>query len=329
MLRALRAAHLARTLPVIGLLASRSHYLDHLQPIWDCLPDNLKGRYQPPQSLRGNPAEQDDLILVASADDLQAVETKAVLVEHGAGQSYVGIDSASYGGGIDRDRVALFIVPNQQVADRNLARYPDAPNAVVGCPKLDKHHVRLGDARRIMPGNPLIGLTWHWPCKVCPETDTALPWYRPVLGSFAREFNVLGHAHPKWQGGLHHIYDLHQIPDTDDPDRILSECDVLVCDNSSLGAEFMSLDKPVVWLNSPEYRRDVDHGGRFWSWPGLQVDEPHQLSPAVRRTLIEGHNASWIGARHMATDRVYAHTDGTATARAVEAILDLYECTHA
>lgn len=311
----------------IGLLASRPHYLEHLAPIWAGLPDDLKGTYRPPETMGlRNTWPDPDVTLVASFEDMQYVTGPIIYVEHGAGQTYQGINVGNYSGGTGRDRCILFIVPNDTCADKNDAADPRTPNAVVGVPKLDSRHTAmLGQPLcRPMPEHPRVAVTFHWPCKVLPETDTALPYYREILPELGRTFDMLGHAHPRWLASLRHVYNLSDISYTSDPWRVLDEADILVADTTSLAYEFSSLGKPTVWLNTPEYRRDVHHGLRWWdNIPGVQVDSPDDLVQAIQIAHRQGQTMAWAEQRRDLTKQVYAHTDGTATARAIEAILNV------
>jgi hypothetical protein len=76
----------------------------------------------------------------------------------------------------------------------------------------------------------------------------------------------------------------------------------------------MSLGRKVVWLNHPEYRREVQHGGRFWTWPqraGVQIDRPESL---MQLDLAALERATW---------HPYAFADGHASERAVSALISI------
>ena len=96
-------------------------------------------------------------------------------------------------------------------------------------------------------------------------------------------------------------------------------------DNSSIGWEFLSLDRPVVWLNAPWYRRNVNYGLRFWDFAdaGVQVEEPHDLRFAITEALMDTNRAR----RREAVADIYAYTDGRASERAARAIEEWHDAS--
>ena len=97
----------------VHVYASRPHLWAHMAPIWDALPPEVRGgRYAP----RADAPWADErlprvppagLWMIAAASDSAHMHMvpRIVYVEHGAGQSYAGIDSASYSGGRGHERV--------------------------------------------------------------------------------------------------------------------------------------------------------------------------------------------------------------------------------
>lgn len=338
---------------MIDAYASAAHYVDHLRPIFDALPDGLRGTFWCPSDRTwGAPIglERRDpgrLVLVAGWIDAQAMAPSPLIyVEHGAGQSYDGdprsASNGSYAGGDDLERVELFIAPGEHVAARWIARYPSVRVAVVGCPKLDRWHdpARYSARTRDNPkpsvsgfasrnegaesGNPTVAVTFHWDCRLIPETTTAWRDYDRVLPQLVTDprWSVLGHGHPRLYRTIAQRWEQLHTPHTGSFDEILEHADLLVGDNTSALYEFASTGRPVLCVNASVYRRDIDHGLRFWSYPpGLEVDHPHQLIDGVARALADPPEARAI--RHAAVAHVYAHTDGSATRRTVQAIKEL------
>jgi CDP-glycerol glycerophosphotransferase len=111
---------------------------------------------------------------------------------------------------------------------------------------------------------------------------------------------------------------IHATPTLAD---VFDRADLLVADNTSAMYEFASLDRPVVAVNLPTYRRDVHHGMRFWNLvPGLQCDTPQDLPDVIAAALVDPPEAQAMRTR--AVDATYAHTDGGASERAASAILE-------
>lgn len=311
---------------MIHALASQPHYADHLAPVWAALPRELRGTFYD-RLPRVLPDGQ--LWLAASAiDSGRLTGRRVVLVEHGAGQSYQGdsasASSGSYSGGRGHEHVVLFVAPHQTVADRWQATYPATPVAVVGCPKLDRWH---REPRTGVPGSLTVAITFHWSCGLIPETQWAMPAYRPHLRHLSEALrgvgaSLVGHAHPRARRQLAPLWGRVGVPMVDDLAVLLDQADVLVADNTSALYEFASLDRPVVVLNAPWYRRDVEHGLRFWSAvPGVQVDHGDQLAHVVVEELA--NPARHSGMRAAAVAAAYAATDGHAAERAVTAILEV------
>lgn len=298
--------------------ATMRHYAAHLEPIWaSCGPRRRGVRTSHVTEL-----PRDGLVMVASYADLRLVgERPVVYVEHGAGQAYVPFAHPSYSGSSNPTfgKVRLFVCPNEQVAARWREAWPDIPAVAVGCPRMDVWHRDPGE-----PDRALIGWTWHWDCKVVPESRSALGHYLrhlgPVVGELRRAgYDVLGHGHPKWGGQLEPMWDKVGVRYTPDPDVLLRDCGSLIVDNSSMAYEFASLDRPVLSLNAPWYRREVEHGLRFWSLiPGMQCNEPGELASAAIRSADDHELARFQ--RRRVVGAVYGPADGDAGKRAAHAV---------
>lgn len=290
---------LERIMGKVAVRARRPHYRDHIQPVWDALPDDVK--WEGPWIQHGPPT-----LLVAGASDI-VHGRPYIYLEHGSGQSYLGVDRAAYSGGSHQDACSLFLCPNNEVASRWQARYPNTPTAIVGCPRLDRYHIGY------TPPPDTVAITFHWDCKVAPETRSAYPHYeagmREIVRSYRQQgWTVLGHAHPRYASKLRSVWEMLQVPWTDDP---LRDASVLVADNTSMIAEFLSCGRPVVALNAPWYRRDVHHGHRFWE---LDVTYANDTGEASQISLEDLPSP---------THHPYAFADGRASERAAQAIVDL------
>jgi CDP-glycerol glycerophosphotransferase (TagB/SpsB family) len=178
------------------------------------------------------------------------------------------------------------------------------------------------DTERLGVQENVLALTWHWDCGVCDETNTAFHHYRPrfnqiVMGLRREGIRVVGHAHPRIAKKAQWHYERHGI-EWWDHDQVLNEAAVLAVDNSSIGYEFASLGRPVLWLNAPQYRRSVHHGLRFWEYvPGVQIDGPEQFVAAALDCFHRDTMADW---RRHVSDLVYPARDGMAARRAAMAI---------
>lgn len=342
----------------IDAFASQPQYVEHIAPIWRGLPDEMRGTFQA-TGLAGHRANQlglqlgvlhrdrnaaTPLTIVASyLDEMYVRPRPVVLVEHGAGQSYghdaTGGHHPAYPGGSSRDAVCLFLCPNESTAQRWRDMYPDTPTAVVGCPYLDPWHQserlhEVGGYQKL----PVVVFSFHWDCAVVPECGSAFGYYQQELVRLSkmtaeeRGFHMVGHAHPR-ADEVKLFWRKWDVRYMDRFAEVLDYADCYVADNTSTLFEFASTGRPVVVLNCPEYRRDVEHGGRFWNWAtvGHQVDDPQYLLADVRTVArgVQGPDGVRLDeARRRVVEQVYAYTDGHATDRAVAAILQTYDEGH-
>jgi len=292
----------------MDFLASAPHYRDHLTPIAEEIGGTFVSRIEA--------SAGEGLIVVASARDLRTTKRPAIFVEHGTGQTYRGVKLAAYPGGDHRERVKLFICPSARVAAANRARYV-AQTAVVGCPKLDRF-------AGFTPTGTEVAIGFHWPCRVVPETYSAFGHYAEALSGLVSHFgSVVGTFHPRWGDSLLEPYRRSGIKIERRFEEVVKRASVFITDNSSAGWEAMALGIPVVWLNAPWYRKDVENGLRFWEWAnaGVQVDEPAGLVAGVELALEDPKPLQ--RRRREAVKAIYGEMDGKATHRAARAIEEM------
>lgn len=313
----------------IDVVASEPHYLKHMVPIWAALPEALRGNVHPlyDQGAAQRPP-MGRWALVAGWQDVAPLrgQCNMIYVEHGAGQTYVDRPhDPSYSGsrGQRHRGVVGYIAPSRTVADRW-----DKPAAAVGCPKMDEWLDK--PKGQLSSTQPTVEFAWHWDCSLVPETRSAWPHYAPWFDEIARRFtdqgfNVFQHQHPKWRrdekAPTHTPWGI-----CNSEEGIFRYGDILIVDNSSLAYEFALLGRPVICLNAPWYRRDVEHGLRFWSHvPGIQIDDPEELLSLNLWDLLndttQRGECLTQGAR--AVEHAYAYRDGSSSVRAAAFIASL------
>lgn len=243
-----------------------------------------------------------------------------VYVEHGAGQSYVGINhsvASYYSGGHSHRNVIGFICPNDDVAGRWNTAYPNIPTATVGSPRLDPWH--SGQRGRVE--DRTVAITFHWDAiftGVHATSSAFTHYYRELIDIISKwkadDWTILGHWHPRYPAVGEFWESIRKETGVEvvaNADEILDRASVLIADNTSMQADFLSLGRPVVWLNHPAYYLDQDHGGRFWVWPtygGQMVNSPQELQQLELDKLPP------------VTAHPYAKADGLASQRAASAI---------
>jgi len=332
----------------IDFYARQRHFIDHLVPIYRQIPLTNRGQFI---------VTTNELLNYAASIDVQAVRLssyldmitppelrgplvvasmafpikmltprrKLVLLNHGAGQSFADNRHVSYAGGKGRGLTYLFIEPGQHPAAKDAETYPGSKIAVVGCPKLDIWHLK---PRKKRSDPPVVAISFHWECKVAPETRSTLPHYKTIIPQLARwnrtgEVEILGHGHPTMWTMLRPLWQRYGIEPVANFEEVMERADVYVCDQMSTLYEFASLDRPVVVLNAPWYRRDIEHGLRFWECAnvGVNCDQPDDLIPSIQKALKD--TQAQKKKRYTAVKKVYKYTDGRAAERAAQAIMEV------
>lgn len=170
-----------------------------------------------------------------------------------------------------------------------------------------------------------VALTFHWDCPLVPETLSAWRHYDrhlPLLVQWARSEGVelLGHGHPRLWRRIVDRWQRLEVEPVERFDDVLDRAGLLCFDNTSAGFEFASCDRPVVVLDAPWYRRDVDHGGRFWQWAdvGVRTGDPSTLIESLERALTDDDEQR--ANRERVSAEVYCARDGLAAERAADEI---------
>lgn len=313
----------------IDAYASQSHFLDHMLPVWNKLPNRgtfygapeavaygkTKGVHikLAPEILRG-----ESPIMVAAVGDVRYVgyfRRPILLFNHGVGFSFG--EHPSYSGGKSwRCLVNVFFEPGVYPARRERAVYPNALVADLGCPKLDPLHLQKFT---VNTDNPVICFSTHWNCRVCPETMWAFDHYKAVLPELAKRYRLIGHAHPRARKEVFPYYRSIGIEPVENFDDVVQQADLYLAEGSSTIYEFASTDKPVLVLNIPMFRRHVNHGLRFWEYiPGVQCDSPGHIFPKIQEALED--NDPWKRIRRESVNIAYTYHDGHCAERYVDLI---------
>jgi hypothetical protein len=304
----------------IHAVGSRPNYWRHVRPIFKALPVELRGEVLDGTQPRTQRIDRDDVFLIGGYSDLAtAGGRRTIYIEHGAGQTYNGTrrhHRAHYPGGEHPDNVIGYICPNEIVAE-SWGR----PAIAVGCPALASVGSRRGG---------WIVVTFHFDAPfVSPEARSARPHYLDDLHhivTWVREEcwsnKVLGHAHPRDHRAAG-IWKMLDVPFEPDPDEALRKADLVLADNTSFAYEAAALGIPNVALNAPWYRREVEHGLRFWEHPpGLMVDDAWGLMKHEVTDWIDNEENHAI--RKRAVKRAYGETAFAGGARrAAKFIVDL------
>ena len=333
----------------LDFFARRAHYIDHLAPVWNALPPARRGRFHIAQELesyaqqelqepgleifKGGVPVGDNPILTAAYGDLNKVirnpDRRIITMEHGVTQGFGGAayPNATIG---NRDQVALALLPNGYVA-RRLHAVRATPCEVIGTPKMDgwenlnwiNDYPSFNSFPHEWPKKEItLAIAFHWGDRHAspPESGSAFEHYRRILPKLAARYHLIGHAHPLASPEYREAYERANIEYVGDFREVLQRADVYLNDLSSTMYEFLVTGKPVVILNAPWFRRDVQWGIRFWDYSdvGPMVEHPGELFDMIDRTLRD-YGAICAEARRQAVIDLYPYA-GHAAIRAVEVL---------
>lgn len=226
-----------------------------------------------------------EAIIVASRVDARAAWHQhglpIILLEHGAGQTYLLPDGTRVDGGGDTKpdpNIIAHLVPNRHAHQHTTHLYPNAAGHTVGSPWL--HHLQT--IRR----QPEPGLTVYMPHWNPPLTTAARgswPWAAPILRHLHDQgIRLAVSPHPRHNLNLtiHKATRNLNIP-TISHQHAIQQATAIITDNTSMGWETMALGIPTIWLQTPaaDTHWKTGHGLRY---PG-----PGYISIPLNRTQHE------------------------------------------
>jgi len=320
---------------MIDFIASQPQYIDHMLPVWKELPDQYRGQFQVMNNLFGylsargfnpSPIDRRDRrncpVLVCGLSDLARVShasRKIAFMEHGVG--ITPSRSAGYAGnGGLRERVDLFLAPNEYIRTKTANKLPTVAQVIIGTPKLDYLANKAWPER----GNPpTVAISFHWDgSRLSPEAGNALDYYRGILQDLNKQksFYLVGHGHPRIYSLLKQTYSRIGMASEPSFANILEMADLYIVDTSSTAYEFCLTGKPVILLNCPAYRKDISWGIRFWDYSdiGPQVERPEDLLSTIE--LMLNYDAFHLARAQMIKD-LYPHF-GNSAKIAAQALID-------
>ncbi len=315
-------------------VATQKQYAHHLIPIYKAMPKTARGLFHVPTPLHTwlknqgiepchlNTNKGTGPLVTAGICDIETATRRPIIyVEHGVGMQYANICFAHLPGGHDaRDRVNLFLSPSYRCGKIDQEAHPWAQVSIVGCPKMDKYFVTPNVPKP--PTTDYISFSTHWDWPLIPETRSAWPEYRWALKEAARSYKILGHAHPRWGDKIYEDFKGIGLIPCREPNEIFEKSMLHICDNSSLLYEFNLLNRPSVVINSKHYRKNVQHGLRFWDHiPGCMT-ENLSLVELIASSLAQKEETEKH--RKAIADLTYVN-HGTATQAAVSALLEWQE----
>lgn len=326
----------------LDFFARYTNHIDHIAPIWNHFPLDRRGTFYVTEKTAdyarqelgeivvfdGDLPYTDNPVLVSSHGDILRADRSGrkhiVHIEHGIGHGF-GTPPYPNGSGGARDRVSLFLAPNDYTA-RKMRAVRDVRVEVVGTPKMDSY---VGSLPAVLENrsDPLIAIGFHWGDKHSqpPESGSAFEHFERILPVLKERYRMIGHGHPLAMNELAKAYERAGIEIVRDFREVLRRADVFVNDLSSVLYEFLVTGKPVVLLNAPWFRRSVHWGIRFWDYSevGIQVERAAFLPYAIDMT-IQTYESTRVNQRREAVMDLYPYL-GSSTQRAVSVLQDYME----
>lgn len=279
----------------VDFFATERHYYEHMRPVWDALEPDERGTFyvydrgmrdlpHSPGHFYARPEPASRPVVTCSYGDYQHTAGRRVIyAEHGAGQNYLNANRA-YAGAAERERVVLFLNPNEHTAQANLRAHPTVPSVVVGFPYLDRFEPRKRNGRT-------VAFSWHWQNGYWPASCSAFRHYKRALPAAIDRlrgdgWEVIGTAHPRaWLKNpkVGPWYEQHGIEAVHDLAEVIERADVLCADNTSAQWLTAALGIGQVVLDCSDYR----HGYAEALWPrftvpfGVRVTDASQIPNAV------------------------------------------------
>lgn len=320
----------------IDFLATEEHFVDHLLPIYNSLPKKHQGNFYTTQLATNlewsiyknqsdiikeiNSVNNHRLLFLSSllTNTIQKINRPIGWIAHGAGQTY---NTARWRYS-NNDNLYLALCPNEHYYNYVKTNSKCKNIKIVGSPKLDKWY----NYKKEKNEKPVVAISFHHDRKACPESHSSFPHFKNILPQLFTQskWKILGHGHPRIIDQLIPIYDQYNIEYTRDFEEVLRKADLYICDHMSTLYEFAAVDnKPVVVLNAPWYRRDVEHGLRFWEHCdiGINCDNPEYLLNCVELGLKDNEKQRIL--RQKCLKAVYKYQDGKSTQRATDELIKL------
>jgi len=343
----------------IDFFARREHFIDHLLPIWNEIPNNKKGIFYihantfkytigkiinicvlrdelEPNRLEVFVPGTNPIVTCAYGDMVNAYKSNPdrifILAEHGVGLTFG--DNAGYAGGLGMRRIAdCFLAPNEYIANKT-EKVLDTTQYIIGTPKLDEWGnpwiKAMNSVVEHISNNkpvPTVCISFHWDgSHVAPEAGNAFGIFGrdEVLKELKETFNLIGHCHPKSRDHYRPIFENLGIPFVENFSDVMAQADIYVNDASSTMYEFLVTGKPVILMNAPHFRKDIHFGIRFWDYTdiGYQVKTPRELKEAIQNTIIDPNK--FLKQRQKAVKDLYPYLGNSAKV-AANAILHFIE----
>lgn len=313
---------------MIDAYCSQPHYAEHLMPVLNAVSPSRRGTlYVHPADRHDKllqhfdvtfgypPTRGSDPIIIAGYQDQTVTHRPLVLLSHGAGQTYEGVNLGSYDGGPGRDCIQLHLCPNEASAQRNRDRYPHSIAVAIGCPKLDRW------MQIPPPEEDVLAVAFHWNCRVVPEAGWAWSTWAAAIEKLAQIRPVIGHCHPRARRDLKPWFLNAGIEYVEHAIDLLDRARTLIIDNSSLAYEWAACDRRVVFIDDVLWENDR-HGLRFGApLPGPNAGKSGLLADllgAITRADNFRHERRFISAA------VYGRIDGHASERAAVAVQEAF-----